>query len=169
MKQFLFDVVLNEENICNLEKERKKLVAGVKAGKHFVVYGRRNLGKTSVIKSVVIPSFIKNNSNAFVLFADLMGVRSLEQIQKRISRAFKHGFKNSFPTQAFVKSLFEVMKSLRPTLSADPVEGPVFSVSAFSENKTPDLEDLFDAVSIISRKTPCLIVLDESRVFVECY
>jgi AAA+ ATPase superfamily predicted ATPase len=53
MKRFIFDSILDEENICNLENEKHKIMKGVDSGLKLLVYGKRNTGKTSLIKNVV--------------------------------------------------------------------------------------------------------------------
>lgn len=53
MKRFIFDSILDEENICNLEKEKHKITKGVDHGLKLLVYGKRNMGKTSLVKNVI--------------------------------------------------------------------------------------------------------------------
>jgi AAA+ ATPase superfamily predicted ATPase len=48
MKRFLFNTLLNEDEICNLASERKAIQKAVERGSKLVVYGRRNFGKTSL-------------------------------------------------------------------------------------------------------------------------
>lgn len=161
MKEFIFDIVLDEENICNLRSEKETLVKGILKGKHFVVYGRRNVGKTSVLKSIVKPKFLKKNKNAFVMFADLMGVKTLSQIEQRLYSAFQRGFLDSSPTNSVMKSVFETLKNLRPTLTLDPITGPTLSLGIANDQKPPSLQKIFDGIVDLQKKFPCLIILDE--------
>ena len=46
------DSILDAENICNLENEKEKIQCGVDDGLKLLVYGRRNTGKTSLIKAL---------------------------------------------------------------------------------------------------------------------
>src|SRR3989338_9932558 len=103
MKKFLFDVVLDAENICNLQEDRRFLSQQVLAGKRIVFYGRRNTGKTSLVKSIVIPTFFSKHKKGLTVFADLMGVQSMEQISSRLQRALEQGINAIQPTKTFLK------------------------------------------------------------------
>ena len=72
MKKFVFDCLVDRENICNLKKEQIKLFQFIEKKMNVVLYAPRNYGKTSLLKNIIIPDFKKNNKNkAFVFFVDL--------------------------------------------------------------------------------------------------
>ena len=68
MGQFLYDALLEEKDICNLHEERERIFKGIERNEKMVIYGKRNTGKTSLIKNVIVPWFQKKHSNHFVLF-----------------------------------------------------------------------------------------------------
>src|SRR3989338_10085690 len=123
MKTFAYHVLLDSENICNYQKERKVIAKEVLSGQRLVLFGRRNTGKTSLIKSVIIPEFKKNHKNGLVVFADFMGVRDFRQIDARLRNAFRDGFSQSFPKKSVFDGMVRLVKNLRPTLSVDPLTG----------------------------------------------
>ena len=50
-----------------------------------VVYGPRNYGKTSDVRNITIEEFRRTRKRHFVLFVDLLGVRSLQSLSRRIA------------------------------------------------------------------------------------
>ena len=70
MKRFIFDSILDEKNICNLEKGKHKIMKGVESGLKLLVYGKRNTGKTSLIKNVIAKSWLRHQSSGFFMYMD---------------------------------------------------------------------------------------------------
>lgn len=162
MKAFTYHVVLDKEDICNYKQEKKFLITEVLKGQRLVLYGRRNTGKTSLIQSVVIPEFKKNHKNSLVVYADLMGVRSLEQISDRIRVSFQDAFSQAFPKKALFDNMIKFVQDLRPQLTVDALSGDMsFSVEVADSNKGTGFEQLLKKIGKIHAKTKALIVLDE--------
>ena len=55
--KFKFDELLNKDEICNLKSEADFLRKAVSRNEKVVVYGRRNMGKTSLLKNVIAEEF----------------------------------------------------------------------------------------------------------------
>src|SRR3989339_765338 len=163
MKNFLYDTLLDAENICNLKRETKLLMQGVKQQKKLVVYGVRNCGKTSLVKNVIVPHFQKMHKTSFVLFCDLMDVKSLDDVQNRIKHSFEKSFANSFPAQQFLKAAKDFLWQHKPQIEFDPATGqPTISLGEVRATRVPSLVDLFETITNkIAKKIPTLIVLDE--------
>ncbi len=102
MKHFIFDRLVDRENLCNLIKERDQLLHYIEKKDNVVVYAPRNFGKTSLLKNVVIEDFRKLHKKSFVFFADLLGVKNLNSIIGRLMNSFERSFDESFP----VKNIF---------------------------------------------------------------
>lgn len=162
MKQFLYDQLLDRENICNLSKEREGIERAIERKAKLVVHGPRNFGKTSLIKSVIIPDFVSRHKINFVFFADLMEVKSMESVDNRISKAFEYAFAGSFPAKNFMASVRRFLGGLGPQVSLDPVSGqPSLSITKISHDKARSCEEIFRAIMDISKERQSLIVLDE--------
>ncbi len=163
MKKFIYDTLLNEEDLCNLTREKKILLEGIAQKKKMIVYGVRNCGKTSLVKNVVIPHFQKKHKEAFVLFVDLMDVKTLESLQLRVQFAFEKAFVKYFPGKSFLRRVKEFLSGLRPQIEFDPASGqPTLTVSAEKKEMPPSLMDIFDVIKRnIAPQMPVLIVLDE--------
>lgn len=162
MKKFLFDIVLDKENICNLQGDRRFLSERVSQGKRIVFYGRRNTGKTSLVKSILIPQFYSSNKKGLVVFADFMGVKSIEQINSRLKFGLEKALNVAQPTKGFLKNLATAIKGVRPTFTLDPVTGsPIFSLGLVDDQKDIDLKSLFEQISFYHKKKKALIIMDE--------
>ena len=162
MKHFIFDRLVDRENLCNLTKEKDQLLHFIEKKSNVVVYAPRNFGKTSLLKNVVIEDFRKLHKKSFVFFADLMGVKNLSSIIGRLMNSFERSFNESFP----VKNLFENIKTflfmLKPEVSIDSITGnPAISLGISPDKKEYSISYVFHLISEISKKIPVLIVIDE--------
>ena len=120
MKEFVVDRILNRDDICNLKKTANTLLAGVLAGRNQVFYGRRNTGKTSLIRSVVFPEYRKKHKAGITIFADLIGVRSLDDISQRIMLGIGQALAEKFPTQSKIKTIVKGLLNLQHKFALDP-------------------------------------------------
>ncbi len=163
MKSFLYDTLLNEENICNLENEKQLLLRGVLSKKKLVVYGKRNCGKTSLVKNVIIPEYKAKHKKSFVMFVDLMETKTLDTIHQRIKYGFEQAFKESFPLQNSVQNTKQFLLNLRPQIDFDPITNqPSISLSSIKENQPISFQEIFENIQLkISKQIPTLLVLDE--------
>jgi AAA+ ATPase superfamily predicted ATPase len=162
MKRFVFDRLVDRENICNLNKEQEALRRLVQRGAKVVVYAPRNYGKTSLIKNVVIEEFRKRNKRCFVFFADLLSVRSLESLTLRLRTAFEHSFAESFPVKNLLENARHFLSALRPELSIDPLtSSPSLSLRITEDPAAQTIRSIFAHLGRLVEELPGLIVLDE--------
>ena len=162
MKQFVFDRLVDADNICNLRREQRALRAAVRHGHRVVVYGPRNYGKTSVVRNVTIEEFRRTRKRHFVLFADLMGVRSMQSLTRRLATGLQRSFAASFPAKGFLESVGRFLAALRPEISPDPQTGnPSLSLHARGRDLGPGSEALWEHIARIAEEVDSLIVLDE--------
>ena len=66
MKEFIFDRLVDRENICGLELEKKQIKTLIDGRQNIVLYAQRNYGKTSLIKNVIMEDFRKEHKKSFV-------------------------------------------------------------------------------------------------------
>ncbi len=163
LKEFKYDEVLEAEDICNLEKEKKRLYQGIYKGEKLVVYGRRNTGKTSLVRNVIILEYRRKFPNAFILFCDLMGVKDLEAIESRLRASFEEAYMAALPARAWMENAARFLKGLRPSFSADSLTGePSFTLELGRAGHQQSLQNIFSTLrKSISPRVPLLIVLDE--------
>ena len=162
MKQFVFDRLVDRENICNLQRERQVLGDAVARGYRMVVYGPRNYGKTSVVRNITIEEFRRTRGRRFVLFADLLGVRSMQSLTRRLAGSLQRSFAASFPVRSLLENASRFLGALLPEVSLDPQTGsPSLSLHTREPESSRSLQTLWDHISGITAEVDSLIVLDE--------
>jgi Cdc6-like AAA superfamily ATPase len=162
MKQFVFDRLVDPDNICNLQREQQALREGVGRGHRMVVYGPRNYGKTSVVRNVTIEEFRRARGRNFVLFADLLGVRSMQSLTRRLATSLQRSFAASFPVRSLLENASRFLGALRPEIALDPQTGsPSLSLQAHDSEPDRSLQTLWEHIAGITAAVDSLIVLDE--------
>jgi hypothetical protein len=162
MKQFVFDRLVDRENICNLDREQQALRDAIARAGGTVVYGPRNYGKTSVMRNVIIEDFKRTNKRAFVFFVDLLGVRDSQSLADRMSGSLSRSFAASFPVQGLLESATRFLGSLRPEVSLDPQTGsPAISLRTESAAPALALQTVWEHIARITGDLASLVVLDE--------
>ena len=119
MKRFIFDSILDAENICNLEIEKDKIRRGVDHGLKLLVYGRRNTGKTSLVKNVIAKEWLRRQSSGFFIYADLLGVKELSQISERMTIAFSEAYNACFKMKSVFNNMLKIIQGIKPSIELD--------------------------------------------------
>jgi len=160
MKTFVYHSLITEENLCNLKSERKAITKGLEQGRKMVVFGRRNTGKTSLVKNIVLKDFKRKHKNAFVMFCDLQGVSSLTDILHRVSIGFQEAFLAAFPVKSKLNEMLETIKGLRPKIELDPIMGVSLSLGVDTKS-TQSFVEIFREITKISRNFSTALIFDE--------
>ena len=137
-------------------------VNGLKKGEKMLVYGRRNTGKTSVVKNIVGRHWITQNKRAMFVYIDLFGTSSLSQIVSRIGAALAEEIKRVFPVKTKMSQVLDLLKSARPQLSIGADGVPSLTFGFETASGPTDLRTLFHQFSVLHHaKSPVFIVMDE--------
>ena len=123
MKRFVFDRLVDRDNICNLQQVRSKINKHVKNKDNIIIYAPRNYGKTSLVKNIIFEDFRKKNKKSFIFFIDLMDVKSLDSITSRLKNAFECSFTESFPIKGAMRNALNLLSTLRPEIAFDAITG----------------------------------------------
>lgn len=139
---------------------RLQKIANAKA--RAVVYGARRFGKTSLVKNVVMESFLEKEKKSLAVYVDLFQVDSMEDISSRL----RVGLEQALGRRAKVKTFFSVirnyLKHFHVELTVDPLSGaPSVSLSGQHRREEPSLQDFFAALRDLSQEYKTLLVLDE--------
>ena len=162
MKQFVFDRLVDPDNLCNLQREQQVLRDAVARGSRMVVYGPRNYGKTSVVRNITIEEFRRTRKCHFVLFADLLGVRSMQSLTRRLATSLQRSFAASFPVRNLLDNASRFLGALRPEIALDPQTGsPSLSLHTREPESAGSLQTLWEHIAGITEEVDSLIVLDE--------
>ena len=163
LNRFLFDVVLPRNEICNLKSDQQQLLKTALDGGHLVYFGKRNMGKTSVVRSVVIEDFVKAEPKALVLVVDFLGASSMNDFNHRVRVAFEHAMSRLNPTGTFISNLTKAIKSIRPSMTTDSITGDLGFSLGIDHNvrEIPFQEILKQCAAYHEKFAKCLLVFDE--------
>ena len=162
MKRFIFDSILDEENICNLEKEKHTIMKGVDDGLKLLVYGKRNMGKTSLVKNVIAKSWLRRQSSGFFMYVDLMGVKQLSQISERMTIAFSEAYNACFKMKSVFNNMLKIIRGIKPFIEFDEKGYPKLSFGIAEGEKIRPFADILKQLDLIyASNIPILLVLDE--------
>jgi len=154
--------LVDRANICNLTKEAKTLIDALHASDKMVIYGKRDSGKTSLIKNVVIPDWLGETPDGMVIYAELYGVKSVEDVAEKLTLYFNKAYQSTFTLKAALKSTTKVLKGLRPYFSISPDGSMEASLKAAAGSSMPKIETFFDNIKKMHESgIQVAIVIDE--------
>lgn len=157
------DIILDRTSICNLSVERDVLSKAIKNGEHIVIFGRRNTGKTSLVKGVCVPEFLAKSKKAVALEVDFLGVDSIAEVQTRLRIALERGLSRSFPNKQAAMKLVATLAKFRPRLELEAMTGNI-EFKFVADDQTDDsmrLEQYFDEIARLASQYDLLLVMDE--------
>ena len=161
MKKFIFGKLVDEENLCNLEKEKTLILKNIKEGNNVVIYGPRNSGKTSLVKNIVIRDFKLSQPQSFIFFVDFFNVDSDSSLNFRLKAALEHSLAQ-IPLKKWAIEIQSFISGLRPEFSIDPVTGSTnVSLKAIDYKNSQSIYAVFDMLRTLSESKKLLLVFDE--------
>ncbi|MBF0442409.1 MAG: ATP-binding protein, partial [Oligoflexales bacterium] len=160
-KLFFYNTLLDEGQICNQQVERENLWKGVENGSKLLVYGKRNTGKTSIVRNVIAKRWLMEHKDGFYFYVDLMGVKTLANISERMTLAFSEAYNRSFKMKSLFQSMLSILKKLRPTLELDDQGSPQLSLSFSPVQASMHFVEIIRHIKLLSQKVKSLLVFDE--------
>ncbi len=167
-KSFIYGSLVDEINICNFEKEAERLVKGSLHGKRYVIFGRRNFGKTSLVRNVVAKRFLEENKRkkkkGMVIYANFLGLGDRADLNREFRNAFTKAFSECFPVKEVMGNLGRFFTGLRPTMSLDPLTGETsFGLTLADGGGDVPFEDMMTRIgNLASQGSVCpLLIMDE--------
>ena len=157
------DIILDRTSICNLSVERDVLSKAIENGEHIVIFGRRNTGKTSLVKGVCVPEFLAKSKKAVALEVDFLGVDSIAEVQTRLRIALERGLSRSFPNKQAAMKLVATLVKFRPRLELEAMTGNI-EFKFVADDQIDDsmrLEQYFDEIARLASQYDLLLVMDE--------
>ncbi|MFC1596104.1 ATP-binding protein [Candidatus Margulisiibacteriota bacterium] len=160
-KGFVFDTLVDEDNLCNLTRERNLIYESIIKKRNVVIYAPRNYGKTSLVKNVIIKDFKARNKNAYVFYIDLFSVKSIESFNMLLKVALEHSIRDLYIAK-IKKEMKDFILSLKPTISYDSITGMAnFSFNSIDTDNPSNIFTIFETIQQFSKKYPTLLVIDE--------
>jgi AAA+ ATPase superfamily predicted ATPase len=139
MNPFRYGQVVSSHNYCRRPDLEKKLQSYFLSGQNTYIEGERRTGKTSLIFQTVA-----HTRSKWLIYIDLLEVRTVEDINKRILNGIAKANKGHNLLSNIIKSL----TALRPVVSFDPITGsPSISIDASLQLQPESLEGMLDLFS----------------------
>jgi AAA+ ATPase superfamily predicted ATPase len=150
---FKYGKVVSGEDFCGRERLLKQLVAYIKASQNIVIQGERWIGKTSAIYEAV-----RRSKGVRLLYVDLLGIKSIDALCKRILRAIVVLEKEA----GFFDKIIKALSYLRPAISVDPITSmPTLTFDASVELKANSINEVLSLIESLHKKYRLVVVLDE--------
>ncbi len=152
MNPFRYGQVVSKKHYCQRPSLEKALKTKLNDGQNVYIEGERRTGKTSLIFETV-----RKMKGKKVLYIDLMEVKSVGDVFKRVLNAIVTAQRNSASLQSFLQSI----AALRPAMTFDPITGlPTVSIDRSREYHADSIEGLFDMFARTEFRN-AVIVMDE--------
>ncbi len=152
MNPFKYGRVVSKNDYCTRQDLETALKTKLLAAQNTYLEGERRTGKTSLIFETVRKMKTKK-----IVYADLLEVRSVEDIHKRVLNAVVKAEKDFGVLQKMLKNF----AALRPIMTYDPMTGsPTISVDSSITMLPDSLEGLFDLFTGSEFKN-AVVVIDE--------
>ena len=135
---------------------------GVDNGLKLLVYGKRNMGKTSLVKNVIAKSWLKRQSSGFFMYVDLMGVKQLSHISERMTIAFSEAYNSCFKMKSVFNNMLKIITGIKPSIELDEKGYPKLSFGIVGGEKIRPFTDILKQLDLIyASNIPILLALDE--------
>ena len=154
---FLLTGYISPEYFCDREKETSRLMSALRNGRNVTLISPRRMGKTGLIHHTF--HLMKGkDKNVSCYYVDLYQTDSFASLVRQLANAVL-GTLDTRETKV-MKSVAAFFKSLRPTLSLDPITGePSFSVDLQPQTAEHSLTEIFQYLEQSGRQ--CYIAFDE--------
>jgi hypothetical protein len=161
VKRFVFDALVDEENICNQKSCVEKIKRFIEDGRKVVLFGRRNRAKTSIVKNIIIPFWLKSRKNGLTIYTEFMHVKSFDDINERFTKSFSSELQRKAKVRSFLQSAVEILKGLSPTYTLADDGKMEFGLSVRGKNIIA-IDILLDKLADLHKSgKPCLLCFDE--------
>jgi len=153
MNPFKYGTIVYGSDFCGRKKLVSQLSEFIKSGQNVAVHGERRVGKSSLIQETTL-----RLKNFRPLFIDLMEVKGIDDLCKRILRAFII----SESKAGFLEKTLKQLTRLRPVVSADPITGELkLSLDASQEFSVESISEVLSLIEKQARTKKIIVVLDE--------
>lgn len=160
---FLLTGYVSPEYFCDRNDETVKLISALQNGRNITLISPRRMGKTGLINHVFY-HLAKEQKNAVCYYVDLYQTDSLSSFVNKLGNAVLGTLDTT--KARIVKYVATFFKSLRPTISVNPVTGePSFTVSVQPELAEYSLAEIFNYMEQSGKD--CYVAFDEFQTIVD--
>jgi AAA+ ATPase superfamily predicted ATPase len=139
MNPFRYGRIVDKAYYCSRPELEKKLQSHINSCQNTYIEGERRTGKTSLIFQT-----IQHAKSKWIVYIDLLEVRTVEDINKRVLNGIAKASENHNLLQSIIKHV----SALRPVVSFDPITStPSVSIDTTVKLQPESLDGLFDLFS----------------------
>ncbi|MCP4676760.1 MAG: hypothetical protein GY854_14850 [Deltaproteobacteria bacterium] len=161
-KRFIYDVIIDEENICDRKKEIAFLRKAAKGKKRTVLLAPRRYGKTSLIKNVIGKEALRYRPKRIVISVDFMSVSSLRGVAARLNHGIAKGLTQSFSAASLVEQASTLLKQFSMGVDINPLTGtPSLKIDLSAAKEEESIIKLCDAMIEMDKHKSLVLILDE--------
>lgn len=151
MNPFRYGQVVTEDHYCSRPRLEKSLKERMLSGQNTYIEGERRTGKTSLIFQTA-----GGLKNKWIVYVDLLEVKTVEDIHKRMLNGIAKAKAGSL-----LQSIVKKAAALRPKITFDPISGmPSISIDTSVELHPESLEGLLDLFAEKEFRN-AVVVIDE--------
>lgn len=153
MNPFRYGTIVSGKDFCGRRSLLAQIIGYIESSQHIVVLGERRIGKSSTVYEAVLRC--KNHT---ILYVDLMGIKSIDGLCRRMLRAIIVLEQNT----GWFDKVIKTLSYLRPSISVDPITSmPTVSFDASVEMKANSIVEVLTLVESIAKRRRLVAVFDE--------
>jgi AAA+ ATPase superfamily predicted ATPase len=160
---FILNVYGGPEYFCNREKETDTMINAISNKRNLTLISYRRLGKSGLIKHVF--NSLQNRKSMKLIYVDIMDTADLSGFVELLAREIIGRVDNK--TMQLLKIFGNIVKSIRPRISVDPMTGtPEVDISIPSDvQPETSLSEIFSYLQ--KQEKHVIIALDEFQQIME--
>ncbi|QOG12608.1 AAA family ATPase [Arcobacter sp. FWKO B] len=153
---FPYDRLPTQDEFFGRVAEFEKLSQTVKYSNNLLIYSKRRMGKSSLIKTF----FEQNSKEYLTIYVDIFDITSKEDFAHKLLKALANAGK--FDLKTTIKNLTSLFKRVRvePTIDTNTLEysiKPIIATLSFDEM----MEDFFHSLNELSKTNKIIVAIDE--------
>ncbi len=153
---FLYDNLALKDNFFGRSNELKKLDETVLHSNNLLIYSKRRMGKTTLVKN-----FLDLKKDDYItIYVDIFDITSKEEFAKALLKALTNSRK--LDLKSTIKSFTNLFKRVRvePTIDTNTLEysiKPIVTTLSFEQM----MEDFFSSINELCKNHKIIIAIDE--------
>ena len=140
---FLTKGYMSPQYFCDREEETEAILSAIQNGRDIVLYGKRKMGKSALIKHV----FNQLDKKTMTTWVDLLPSENFGDFLTLTATAVLNAYEESDPIH---KKLWDGVKKLRPTINYDELSG-LPSVSFDFRDPTARINTFSELIRLLSK------------------
>ncbi len=161
-KRFLYDVLIDEKDVCDRNRELGEMLGAARKNKRIVLLAPRRYGKTSIVKNVIGKAASGFRPKRLVLAVDFMSVNSLRSIALRLNHGIGQGLARRFSPANLLEQASRLVKRFSVGMELNPITGaPTVQINMNPARDEENILLLSDTIVSISNHQPLMLIFDE--------